>query len=199
MLMRENFVYLQPMTANKQTRLSDLIALVSNIYTYEGYVPSSETLAKIKLADIINYLKISHQYYIEVSMKDLDETIHAVLEPCDEKRRTVILSFFKSYQEEMFRHFAFEEEHVFPYAEALLTGAAGEVASIAEEDHTDIEEKLDDLRNIVTKFLPEESDPVRTLTLMKQLYYLSDDLRKHTSIEDHILIPLMRRMEQDDK
>ena len=185
------------MTTPHTPRLPDLIELVSHIYDYDGYLPSSEILSKVRIPDVVSFLKLSHQYYIDVAMKSLESAVQSVLAPCDEKRKKVILSFFNSYKDEMLRHFAYEEEQVFPYAEALMEGRASEVTPVLEEDHTDIVEKIDDLRNIVSKYLPPECDPVEALTLMKQLYYLSDDLRKHTSIEDHILLPLMRKMEKD--
>lgn len=187
------------MKVGKETKLSDLIDLVSNIYTYDGYVPSSDVLSKVQISDIISYLRISHRYYVDVALGGLEATIHSVLEPCDEKTRRVILSFYTTYRDEMFTHFRYEEEKVFPYAEALLAGERPEAVRVEEEDHTDIVEKIDDLKNIVTKYLPAGCDPVESIALLKQLLYLSDDLRKHTAIEDHILVPMIRRMERENR
>ena len=184
------------MKVGKDTKLSDLIDLVSNIYTYDGYVPSPEVLSKVQLSDIINYLRISHRYYVDVALGGLESTIDSVLKPCEEKIRRVILSFYSTYRDEMLTHFRYEEETVFPYAEALLEGKRPEAVEVGEEDHTDIVEKIDDLKNIVTKYLPAECDPVESVALLKQLLYLSDDLRKHTAIEDNILVPMIRRMER---
>lgn len=194
--MPEKLLSLPPMKVGKDTKLADLIDLVSNIYTYDGYVPSSEVLSKVQVSDIINYLRVSHRYYVDVALTSLESTIHSVLEPCEERIRKVIFSFYTTYRDEMLTHFRYEEEKVFPYAEALLEGQHPEVVQVGEEDHTDIVEKIDDLKNIVTKYLPPECDPVESVALLKQLLYLSDDLRKHTAIEDHILVPMIRRMER---
>ena len=153
----------------------------------------------VRIPEIVSYLKLSHRYYVEVAMTGLETQVRRVLASCDEKRGKVILSFFESYREEMMRHFAYEEEKVFPYAEALMKGASTEDISIEEEDHTDIVEKVDDFYNIVAKYLPAECDPMDALILLKQLSALSEDLKKHTYVEDHLLIPRMRRMEWDGK
>ena len=182
---------------NTENRLSDLITLVNNIYTYDDYIPSGEALSRVRIQDIVHYLRISHKYYVEDALGSLETSIRSVLAPCDEKRKNVILSFFSTFRDEMERHFQYEEQYVFPYAKALLDGTPSEPAAIGEEDHTNIEEKIGDLKNIVMKYLPAECDPGETIALMKQLFYLEDDLRKHTAIEDRILLPLLRRLERN--
>ena len=183
---------------NTTHKLSDLIKLVNNIYTYDDYIPSEEALSKVDIRDIVHYLRISHKYYIEEALTTLEASIRSVLAPCDQALSGVILSFFSTFRDEMQRHFEYEEQHVFPYAKALLEGTPSEPAAIEEDDHTNIEEKIGDLKNIAMKYLPPECDPGETIALMKQLFYLSDDLRKHTAIEDRILLPMLRRLERNE-
>jgi len=101
-------------------------------------------------------------------------------------------------------HFNYEEQTVFPYIVHLHEKASGRQMtgvspdySVSEyrEHHDDIEEKLDDLRNLLIEYLPlKEGHQMRRMLLFK-LYELEHDLRIHSRVEDHLLIPLVASME----
>ncbi|MBO5787458.1 MAG: hemerythrin domain-containing protein, partial [Bacteroidaceae bacterium] len=58
-----------------------------------------------------------------------------------------------------------------------------------------INEKLNDLKNIIIKYLGEEfSLPVR-FELLNNIYSVEKDLRKHSMIEDRLLVPLVEKLE----
>lgn len=65
-----------------------------------------------------------------------------------------------------------------------------------EKNHSNIEEKLNDLKNIIIKYLPDTGSPELLNTLLFDLFELEDDFRKHTLIEDKILVPLVEQFEQ---
>ena len=68
-----------------------------------------------------------------------------------------------------------------------------------EENHTNVEEKLGDLKNIIMKYLPKECDDRQISVVLFNLYLLEMDLEKHTAIEDDILIPMVNRLEDHEK
>ena len=171
--------------------------LICQVYTFDGYMPSSEVLRSADLRDIVGYLRRSHAYYMDIAMKDLAESVERAIAPCDERRKHVIRQFFTAYKEELSEHFRYEEETVFPYVESVLSHAAGEDFTIIqyEENHTNVEEKLGDLKNIIMKYLPAECDNRHIADVLFRLYLLETDLEKHTSIEDDILVPVVNRLE----
>ena len=65
-----------------------------------------------------------------------------------------------------------------------------------EENHNNIDEKLNDLRNIVMKYLPPVCDTVAAIRALSRLCTLEADLEKHTMIENSILIPMVNRLEE---
>ena len=71
-------------------------------------------------------------------------------------------------------------------------------ASKFEENHSNIEEKLNDLKNIVMKYLPHECSPRLASDVLFALFSLSEDLGKHTGIEDLVLVPMTNRMEKKE-
>ena len=63
------------------------------------------------------------------------------------------------------------------------------------DHHNDIEEKLEDLKKLLIKYLPEKSDRIIRRKLLFSLFELEYDLNVHSQIEEHILIPLVEKME----
>jgi len=174
--------------------------LICNVYTFDGYRPGPDRLQETDLRDVVKYLHSSHAYYMGVAVRNLADAISRAIAPCDEPRKRVIWSFFAQYKEELSRHFDYEENTVFPYVESVLVHKDCPDFSILqyEENHSNIEEKLDDLKNIVMKYLPQECDNNDILTVLVHLYALGEDLAKHTFIEDEILVPVVNQLEHHE-
>ena len=99
-----------------------------------------------------------------------------------------------------FRHFAYEEGQVFPYVEAVLNKQSGARFTIGEyeENHSNVEEKLEDLKNLVMKYIPAQCNQQEAYKVLFYIYSLERDLNKHTFIEDDILVPMVGRMENHE-
>lgn len=174
------------------------LLLICKVYVYDGYEPSKVELSRSSISDIITYLHNSHDYYIHLATKTLAEAISRMTTPCDTKRSRILTRFYENYREELLKHFDYEENTVFPYVRELADkGCSSENYCIDryEENHSNVEEKLNDLKNIVMKYLPEECDDELILEVLNCLYSLEDDLGKHTVIEDEILIPMVNAEE----
>ncbi|MBQ6185794.1 MAG: hemerythrin domain-containing protein [Bacteroidales bacterium] len=173
--------------------------LICNVYSFPEYVPSQADIAATNIPDIVRYLRGSHAYYTGKALSNLESSFNCLLEPCDVGRRTAITKFFVDYKSELVKHFAREEDEVFPYIEALQNGKKPEGYSIDqfEEHHESVDEKLEDMKNIVMKYLPEECDPEMRMWVLVSIYSLRDDLRRHTYVEDNILVPAVRNLENN--
>ena len=90
-----------------------------------------------------------------------------------------------------------EERDVFPHIRGLMAGKRDATYSIGEfiDTHSDIEGKLDDLLNIVFKYLPPQVDDDNVLDVVDDILRLSEDLKKHTFIEEKIMVPLVKHLE----
>lgn len=178
---------------------ADTFILICNVYTYDDYSPAGSLMEESKVSDIVNYLHSSHSYYITTALVDLADRIEELIEPCEDKMKKVIWKFFSDYKTELERHFAYEENLLFPYVDELLEGKRNPDYSIHkfEESHSNIDEKLNDLKNIVMKYLPAECDNARRGQVLYYIYHLEDDLARHTNIEDNILVPIVHRVEKN--
>lgn len=171
--------------------------MICNIYTYDDYVPAADLLKGADPMTIVEYLHNSHSFYIDKEFAALEKSLNAMVEPCDEMQKKIVRKFFADYKAQVINHFGYEENVVFPYVRALMEGRRQESYSIEqfEENHSNIDETLGDLKNIVMKYLPETCDTVLRNDVLYRIYRLEEDLARHTIIEDSVLIPIVNRME----
>ena len=175
--------------------------LICNVYTYDDYIPSDDLLSCGAPDTIVKYLHSSHLFYIEHELSELERQLERLVAPCDVKQKLIIDRFFTEYKGEVENHFAYEESVVFPYIRMFSAEHHGEGYSIEqfEENHSNIDEKLCDLKNIVMKYLPDVCDTVLRNSVLYHICFLEEDLGKHTLIENNVLIPMMTRLEENEK
>ncbi len=171
--------------------------LICRVYLQEGYMPSAEALAAASLWDILKYLRSSHSYYLESMLPAVESALERMIAACDSKQQHIIRKFFTDYKEELAKHFAYEENTVFPYVEAMLNSEEEGQYTIGEyeQNHTNVQEKLSDLKNLLMMYLPEECSRQEASLVLFYLFHLEQDLQKHTLIEDDILVPVVGRLE----
>lgn len=172
--------------------------LICNLYTYDGYMPSTELISDADPATIVDYLHNSHSFYMQKEFAGLEEELKAMVEPCDATQKKIVARFFADYKTQVKNHFDYEEEVVFPYIRALMSGQRQQSYSIDqfEDNHSNIDETLNDLKNIVMKYLPDTCDRVLRNQVLYRIYRLGEDLLKHTLIEDNVLIPMINIIEE---
>ncbi len=170
---------------------------ICNLHTFEGYRLSSEELERINMRSIVDYLKNSHDYYLNYRISAIEAKLETMGKCCDAKHHKMITSFFEEYKAEILKHFKYEEQTVFPYVYKLLEGTAPDEFHINQyEDHHDnIDDKLSDFKNIILKYLPDSCPSNARNEILYDVFLFEDDLAKHTRIEERILTPLVKRME----
>lgn len=180
----------------------DTFLLICNVYSFPDHVPSQAELAVGDINDIIGYLHNSHLYYTGQALKALEDSFNRLVASFDERQKKVVLKFFTDYKNELDKHFAYEEDVVFPYVRALgRDGAKTSEYSIEqfEAHHENVEEKLEDMKSIVMKYLPGDCSGEQRIMVLLSIYHLQDDLRRHTYVENNILVPIVSGLERDGK
>lgn len=173
---------------------------ICNIYSFRHHQPQIEMLTENDIASITTYLRASHKFYSEVCFPTIHNKIHSLVKELDDVSRRLIDKFYDDYDNEVSNHFRYEEEVVFPYIEAMLAGnkMSDEAYQISkfEDNHSNISEKLNDLKNIIIKYIPEEYSSALRFGILNDIYSVETDLRKHSLIENKLLIPLVEIMEK---
>ena len=178
---------------------TDLFLIICNIYSFRDYTPQVETLTKDDIKSITTYLRASHRFYTSISFPQLHSNIHMLVKELDEVSRKLIDKFYDDYDNEVTSHFRYEEETVFPYIERLTSGELQESSMYNitqfEHNHSNINEKLSDLSNIIIKYLSQETTSKLRYEILGLIHFISNDLQKHSNIEDKLLVPLVSKLE----
>ena len=180
---------------------AELFLIICNIYSFGDYRPEIESLGENDIKSITTYLRASHRYYTSICFPNIHNSVHKLVSGLDEVSRRLIDKFYDDYDNEVTNHFRYEEEVVFPYIEEMFAkdGCKESPYSIGqfEHNHSNINEKLNDLKNIITKYLGEEYSSPTRYELLAAIYNVENDLRKHSLIENRLLIPLVEKTEKE--
>ncbi len=179
-----------------------LFLTICNIYTYDNFKLSPDLIGTDDVLDLVGYLQASHQYYRKTSFPRLHSEIHRLVENDLSVNKDVLNRYYDEYDAEVSKHFDYEEDVVFPYIRSLVDEStfAGErdfSIRVFEMNHSNIEEKLGDLRNIVMKYLSSAgySQSVR-MEVLREIFAIEKDLDGHTLMEDRLLIPIVIKLEE---
>lgn len=177
---------------------ADFFILICNVYTFEDYIPDRDCIRKTDMSMLVSYLLASHQYYLQEHLEHIEHHLFLLADTVDEKYGRSLKFFFSDYKNEVIEHFDYEEKNVFPYLKSLLSGSHSSAFSIRQfkESHSNIEDKLNDLIQIIFKYLPGNVKPYDSIDMIFDIFQLSADLDKHTLIENKILIPYVEFLEQ---
>lgn len=177
----------------------DFFLLICRIHSSENPLLPADWIQRLQINELIDYLHRSHEYYSR-QIPVLRNKIHQMAASCEPIHLKILERFLDDYQQETNHHFAYEEETVFPYIHQLVEGRSGDGYSIEqfERNHSNIEEKLNDLQNIILKYLPENCQTDLRDEVLFDIFLLEEDLGKHTLLENHLLIPYVVQLESHE-
>ncbi len=180
---------------------ADFFLIVCNIYSFDNYVPSLDKVVGTDMSMLSRYLEESHRYYLDQRLPHIANHINRISDEMGNTTGMILKRFFEEYNSEVMAHFRYEEQNVFPYVKKLLAGERCVDYSISMylPSHTNIEDKLDDLTQIMFKYLPEGVRTYETIGAVFDILQLSDDLKKHSLIEEKVLIPYVEHLERNFK
>lgn len=181
---------------------TDFFLAIVNTYNDENYFPESELLSFSPVL-LIDYLKNTHAYYISYVLPKIERLLNQVLLSCKKNCSSLkmISSFYQKYKTELLAHLQLEDEKVFPYIIDLFRNRKlkDNHTSIHdyEEQHTNVEEKLSDLKNLVIKYLEPGYNSNDMNEFLFALFQFEKDLYDHARIEDNILIVQVIKLEEE--
>lgn len=176
----------------------DFALMVFNVYTFDNYQPDENVLNTNEMARLVPYLRESHHYYLKERLPHIEKHLMRVAQNAGERYGEILKQFFADYQHEVSAHFECEETEVFPYMEHLLKGEITEkpMSEHFADNHSDMVEKMQDLTQIVYKYLPGSAMTEELNELVFGIMQLSSDLEKHALLEEKILIPYIHQLER---
>jgi regulator of cell morphogenesis and NO signaling len=113
----------------------------------------------------------------------------------------MIRSFYKKYKNELMLHLNEEDVNVFPYVINLVKSHQKSNKDYAiqtfEKDHQNVEIKLNDLKNLVIKYIQPTYNDNDCNEFLITLFRFEQDINDHARIEDNILVPQVKKIETD--
>lgn len=174
---------------------SNLFLIICDFYLYENYTPNLDHLTANDIPKLIGYLQKTHTYWLNTCFPRLHTNIHTMLDSCDEINKKVLNKFYDDYDIEVKKHLDFEENIVFPYILSEKKDVNDFRIKDFEKNHGNIDEKLNDLKNILIKYLSEDYQSTARTEVLNDIFIIEQDLNKHSLIENKLLIPLVAKFE----
>jgi regulator of cell morphogenesis and NO signaling len=165
------------------------------------------------LSLIVDYLRKAHDFYLNVKVPEIRILINRMLDTeNNEIKKAVLLisNLFDDYALQLKQHIEKEDTVVYPYV--LLLEQAYETKDITDlelflikhnfkideyaRNHDDIEEKLYDIKSLIIKYITPDNNYVSSFKVLGQLAHLEDDINDHSRMENKVLIPRVKKMEE---
>lgn len=171
----------------------ELFLMICRVYIESDYRPEVERLKVQDLSHLLKYLRASHQYYLESLIPRIARGIEQVLQLCEKSHRAILQRFYSGYVDDVKAHLRYEENQMFPYVESIIESGIVDQVKMGDfvDNHTDICDKIDDIKSIVIKYLPESCSTQQRCDLLFDIFALREELAKHTMLEMTILAPVV--------
>ena len=160
--------------------------------------PKFDISKKLSISSIISYLRNSHHYFSDFKFPSIRRKL---IESMDYSHNNdasiVIIRFYDEYISEVRKHMEYEESNVFPYIKSVNNGECNDNYSISifQHQHSDVDTKLSELKDIIIKYYPTNSSNELNSVLF-DIFTCAEDLASHNSIEDNILVPIVIELER---
>lgn len=167
-------------------------------FVVEGFTTFNAT-RQLSIRSLMHYLKQSHIYFLDYCLPLIRRKLLDGITLNTGDVSFLIVKFFDEYYQEVKTHMEYEEQTVFGYIENLLNGIRQEEYHIAtySDHHEQVADKLRELKNIIIKYCPENSDANLLNDALYSIYRCEKELENHSKVEDHLLIPEIVRLEKE--
>ncbi len=179
----------------------DCFIFLANYQTNKSIVSVDEAFSILSLEPFLYYLSSSHSYFLEKRLPNIKRKLEIVFSSTDKSLLGIVLRFFDDYTREVYEHMQYENNIVFPYIRSLLNNKPLDSYSIKdfEDRHNNIESKMDELKQILMKYVSGSADQLLMINILMELYMSEEELEAHTFIEDYLVIPRVKKIEEELK
>lgn len=176
---------------------ADCFIFLVNFQSSRSIMNVEDEFEKLPIEPFLIYLNNSHNYFLADRLPNIRRKLKLVLDDEEKDISDIVLSFFDKYVTEVEDHMVYEDKVVFPYIRELINSknTDGYSIQVFEERHNDIDEKVNDLKRILLKYVSGLRNQVLVTNILIELYMTQEELEAHTFIEDELIIPKIKRME----
>ncbi|MCR5181262.1 MAG: response regulator transcription factor [Bacteroidaceae bacterium] len=178
---------------------------VVNFIMSEGRLSVEELAERVSVAELMRYLRRSHSYFVDFRLPAIRRKLIEAID-CSAKNQLafLILKFYDEYAAEVQRHMQYENEHIHTYVQQLLDGklpqqnsSYRQVAVQHHDNHQSISKSSHELKSIIIKYYPSDSDTQRLSDTLMDIYIMEEDLFSHCHLEDTLFAEAVHLLEME--
>jgi len=166
-------------------------------FLQEGHSQIIDSPEKLSVLSLMDYLKQSHLYFLNFNLPTIRRKLMEAIDCSREDGIAyLILKFYDEYVHEVRRHMEYEDKYVFTYVNELLAGQKRENYKIEvfSRKHSQIEEKLSELKNIIIKYYNADASNLLNAALF-DIFTCEEELLSHNMVEDYLFVPAVLHLE----
>lgn len=176
---------------------------VVNFIQSEGRLSVSELAKQVSVAELMRYLRRSHTYFVDFRLPAIRRKLIEAIN-CSAKNQLafLILKFYDEYAAAVQRHMDYENEHIHSYVQQLLDGHLPQrgstyraLAAKHHDNHSSISYSSHELKSIIIKYYPSDSDTQRLADTLMDIYIMEEDLFSHCHLEDTLFAEAVHLLE----
>ncbi|MCM1108246.1 MAG: response regulator transcription factor [Clostridium sp.] len=180
------------------------LAVVSFIKS-NGRVNVGEMVENISVKAMVKYLQSSHTYFVDFRLPSIRRKLIESID-CSARNQIafLILKFYDEFAAEVGRHMEYENKYIHSYVNGLLTGKKpDETENIYtlvhqhHDNHASIEKSLSELKSIIIKYYPSDSNSSLLNDVLMDLYIMEEDLFSHCHMEDTLFAEAVHQLEEE--
>ena len=190
---------------------STFLAVV-NFVQAEGHINVSELAERVSVAELMSYLQRSHSYFLDFRLPAIRRKLIEAID-CSAKNQIafLILKFYDEYAAEVQRHMEYENTYIHTYVQQLLEGKLPPIvggqggatytvlANQHHDNHASLTKSSNELKSIIIKYYPSDSDTQRLADALMDIYIMEEDLFSHCHHEDTLFAESVHLLETEVK
>lgn len=178
---------------------------VVNFIQNEGRQSLDELAEEVSVEELMRYLRRSHAYFVDFRLPAIRRKLIEAID-CSAKNQLafLILKFYDEYAAAVQRHMDYENEHIHTYVHQLLDGRLPQhgssyrtLAAKHHDNHSSIAKSSHELKSIIIKYYPSDSDTQRLADTLMDIYIMEEDLFSHCHLEDTLFAEAVHLLEID--
>jgi len=169
-------------------------------FLINGYTPA-EDLRELDTATLLRYLRQSHIYFLDYFLPDIRRKLLDGIRFRTSDISFLIVKFFDEYTSDVRAHMEYEDKHVFPYVDSMLSGNMCEDFKVEtySDHHDEVSSRLGELKNLILRYSPEDADVNLLNSALYDIYRCEQELDNHCQVEDKLFVPAIRILEKKIK
>lgn len=168
------------------------------------HVRLGKLVEDVDVSALMDYLKRSHSYFMDFRLPAIKRKLLEAMSVSSNQIAVLILKFYDEFAAEMSRHMDYENTHVHPYVEQLLAGRLPSsehgfhiLNHRHQDNHTSIEKSAFELKSIIIKYYPAQSNVQLLNEVLMDIYMMEEDMLSHCRLEDQLFAESVHRLEDE--